>query len=196
MLEIVASPRATARESWTGAHDIPADVALRGLHGVTVWEHDVARTEHVLVDLLGFRVVGDAESTRRFSIGDSFIDVRTVGEFPDGEITVGTVHHVAWRVSDETVEAELRNRLVDAGLEPTPIIDRFYFRSVYFNEPGRVLFELATDGPGFAIDESPEHLGESLKLPPQYEQQRRFIEPMLPELIAPQSMRDHYRGLQ
>jgi glyoxalase family protein len=195
MLEIVASPRALSREPWSGA-DVPPEFGLRSLHGVTVWEHDVTRTERALVDLLGFHAVGDVESTRRFSAGESFIDVRTVGEFPDGEVTVGTVHHVAWRVSDDAVEQQTRERLVAAGLEPTPIIDRFYFRSVYFSEPGRVLFELATDGPGFAIDESPEHLGESLVLPPQWAAQRHLIEPRLPQVTAPHSLRDQYRALQ
>jgi catechol 2,3-dioxygenase-like lactoylglutathione lyase family enzyme len=194
MLEIVASPNALEREPWTGA-DVPAEFALRGLHGVTVWEFDGARTERALVDLLGFEIVGDLETTRRYRSDNSFIDVRTVAEFPDGEITVGTVHHVAWRVSDEAAELALRERLIAGGLEPTPLIDRLYFRSVYFSEPGRVLFELATDGPGFAIDEPADHLGESLKLPPQYEKQRRLIEPMLPDVVPPFSMSAHYRRI-
>ena len=198
MLEIVASPGTIEREPWTGA-EIPADVALRGLYGVTVWEHDAARTETALIDLLGFRAVGELESTRRYSASDgepgTLIDVRTVGEFPDGEITVGTVHHVAWRVSDDRDEQEMRDRLVAAGLQPTPVIDRFYFHSVYFSEPGRVLFELATDGPGFTIDEPADRLGERLMLPPQYEAQRGRIEPLLPELFAPGSMSAHYRRL-
>lgn len=194
MLEIVASPHALEREPWTGT-DIPADAALRGLHGVTVWEHDGARTERALVDLLGFRVIGDLESTRRFASADSFIDVRTVAEFPDGEITVGTVHHVAWRVRDDREEEALRARLIEAELQPTPIIDRFYFHSVYFSEPGRVLFELATDSPGFTVDEAAAQLGETLKLPPQYEKQRALIEPLLAEIAAPRSMAAHYRAM-
>jgi catechol 2,3-dioxygenase-like lactoylglutathione lyase family enzyme len=199
MLEIVASARAIEREPWAGAAEIPADVALRGLHGVTVWEHDFARTETALVDLLGFRSIGALESTRRYSAADgapgTLIDVRAVSEFPDGEITVGTVHHVAWRVSDDREEQETRARIVASGLEPTPVIDRFYFHSVYFSEPGRVLFELATDGPGFTIDEPADRLGERLMLPPQYEAQRSRIEPLLPELFAPRSMSAHYRSL-
>lgn len=199
MLEIVASPRAIDREPWTGATEIPADVALRGLHAVTVWEHGFPRTETALVDLLGFHTVGELESTRRYSASDgapgTLIDVRAVSEFPDGEIAVGTVHHVAWRVSDDAVEQAIRARIASAGLEPTNVIDRFYFHSVYFSEPGRVLFELATDGPGFTIDEPADHLGERLMLPPQHEAQRSRIEPLLPEIHGPRSMSAHYRSL-
>jgi len=125
----------------------------------------------------------------------TLIDVRAVSEFPDGEITVGTVHHVAWRVSDDREEQETRARLVAGGLQPTPVIDRFYFQSVYFSEPGRVLFELATDGPGFTIDEPADRLGERLMLPPQYEAQRGRMEPLLRAVHAPRSMTAHYRSL-
>ena len=97
----------------------------------------------------------------------------------------GCVHHVAWRVQDTSEEMALASALAGAGLQPTPQIDRFWFKSVYFREPGGTLFELATDGPGFARDEDPDHLGESLILPPWLEQHRRAIEAGLPPLALP-----------
>ena len=98
---------------------------------------------------------------------------------------VGTVHHLAWRVDDEAHQADVRGRVEAAGSAPTPVIDRFWFKSVYFKEPGGVLFELATDGPGFAVDESPDHLGETLVLPPWLERSRAAIERALPALTLP-----------
>jgi glyoxalase family protein len=95
---------------------------------------------------------------------------------------VGSIHHLAWRVDDEAHELEVSRRVEQVGMRPTPVIDRFWFKSVYFKEPGGVLFELATDGPGFAVDEDPAHLGESLVLPPWLEPQRAAIESALPRI--------------
>jgi glyoxalase family protein len=106
------------------------------------------------------------------------------------------VHHVGFRVADEQEQVALRDRLLAAGLEPTPVIDRQYFRSVYFREPGGVLFELATDGPGFALDEPLERLGERLMLPPQYEAYRAGITAVLPELHVPADAWAHYRDAE
>ena len=103
-----------------------------------------------------------------------------------GSWGVGTMHHVAWRVHDEEVELRVRERVAKANRRPTEVIDRFWFKSVYFLEPGGVLFELATDGPGFAVDEDPERLGESLVLPPWLEPQRSAIEAALSPLRAAQ----------
>jgi glyoxalase family protein len=98
---------------------------------------------------------------------------------------VGSVHHLAWRVEDEAHQLDVRQQVDDAGRRPTPVIDRFWFQSVYFLEPGGVLFELATDGPGFSVDEDPAHLGESLVLPPWLEPQRAAIQSGLPPLRSP-----------
>jgi glyoxalase family protein len=95
---------------------------------------------------------------------------------------VGSIHHLAWRVDDDAHEREVRERVERVGMRPTPVIDRFWFKSVYFKEPGGVLFELATDGPGFAVDEDPAHLGETLVLPPWLEPQRAAIERALPRI--------------
>ena len=105
------------------------------------------------------------------------LDVREVPDGRRGRWGVGAIHHLAWRVDDSAHELEMRARIDQAGRNPTPVIDRFWFKSVYFLEPGGVLFELATDGPGFSVDEDPQHLGESLVLPPWLESQRQQSRP-------------------
>ncbi len=128
-------------------------------------------------------------TTRRFAVGDggpgTIVDVRSVGGFVRGAGGAGTVHHVAWRVADDAGQLAVREQVVKAGMSPTPVIDRQYFHSVYFREPGGVLFEVATDPPGFAIDEPVERLGERLMLPPQYEAHRPEIEAILPSIHLP-----------
>jgi predicted esterase/catechol 2,3-dioxygenase-like lactoylglutathione lyase family enzyme len=186
LLEIVGHPAAESRPAWADASGIPRDHAIHGFHSVTLWLGDAARSERVLVDTLGFRAVSENESTRRFAAGDggpgTFVDVRTVGDFVHGAGGAGTVHHVAFRVPNDERQLSVRGDVAGAGLHPTPVIDRNYFHSVYFREPGGVLFELATDPPGFAIDEPVEHLGEGLKLPAQYEAHRAEIEAILPPI--------------
>ncbi|MEO8451569.1 MAG: ring-cleaving dioxygenase [Gemmatimonadota bacterium] len=194
LLELVAHPGAEGRSAWGDAPGISRPDALHGLHAVTLWVEDGAATERALVDTLGFRAVREDGSTRRFAAGDggpgALVDVRTTGGFIPAIGGVGTVHHVAWRVADAAVELAVRDRVVDAGLDPTPVIDRHYFHSVYFNEPGGVLFELATNPPGFAIDEPVEHLGERLMLPAQYEARRAELEAVLPEIHVRVPMTD------
>ncbi len=114
-----------------------------------------------------------------------YVDVREVPGAGRGAWGTGSIHHLAWRVDDEAHQAEVRARVETSGAHPTPVIDRFWFKSVYFKEPGGVLFELATDGPGFAVDEDPAHLGETLVLPPWLEQGRAAIEATLPRLSMP-----------
>ena len=113
------------------------------------------------------------------------VQIRATGGFVPGVTGAGTVHHVAWRVPDDAAQLALRSKIEDAGLDPTPVIDRQYFRSVYFREPGGVLYELATNSPGFAIDEPLERLGERLMLPAQYEPHRTRIEAALPPVYLP-----------
>ena len=189
MLELVAHESAESRSVWEGAPGIRAQHAVHGFFGVTLWVADGSRTERVLTETLGFRPLREEEGLRRFVAGDgcagSIVDVRSVGGFATGQPGAGTVHHVAFRAADDETQLALRSRVVEAGYQPTPVIDRNYFHSVYFREPGGVLFELATDPPGFAIDEPPEHLGEQLKLPPQYEPHRSEIEAVLPRIHLP-----------
>lgn len=186
LLELVAHEGAEARNGRGGAPGISREQAIHGFHAVTLWLDNATRSEHLLTDLLGFRGVAEEGSTRRYVTGDggpgTIVDVRSIGDFGRGAGGAGTVHHVAFRVADDASQLQVRAVVSNEGLHPTPVIDRNYFHSVYFREPGGVLFELATDPPGFAIDESVEHLGESLKLPPQYESHRAEIEAVLPPI--------------
>jgi glyoxalase family protein len=186
MLELVAHPAADSRPAWADAPGISRDHAIHGFHSVTLWLSESAASEKILIDTLGFREVREDGSTRRYEAGDggvgALLDIRTVGDFGRGVGGAGTVHHVAFRVPDDDAELDVRKQVTKAGLHPTPVIDRNYFHSVYFREPGGVLFELATNPPGFTVDEAVEHLGESLKLPPQYESHRAEIEAVLPPI--------------
>lgn len=189
MLELVAHPGAEARSAWGGAPGIPREHAIRGFHGVTIWVETADATERVLVDTLGFRPVREDGATRRLIAGNggpgTIVDLRSIGGFGNGVGGAGTVHHVAFAVEDVAAELALRERIIEAGLHPTPVIDRSYFNSVYFREPGGVLYELATIPPGFTIDEPVDRLGEGLMLPPQFEPHRAEIEAVLPPIHLP-----------
>ena len=172
-------------EAWPRS-PVPAERQVRGLHAVRVWEHSLAQTASFLTDVLEFSSYGEENGWHRFGVGGGgsgkHIEIREMPDQPRGAWGVGTMHHVAWRVADETVELKVRERIAKAHRRPTEVIDRFWFKSVYFLEPGGVLFELATEGPGFTADEEPEHLGEQLVLPPWLEPQRQAIESALPAL--------------
>ena len=163
----------------------PEEHAIRGFYAVTLCEQGFETTAEVLSSM-GFRAVAEHSNRFRFDVGEggagARVDVLCQAEGRYGRVSAGTVHHVAWRVADVESQRVWRNRLVEKHLNLTPVIDRCYFHSVYFREPGGVLFELATDPPGFAIDESRETLGESLKLPPWLEPHRKQIEHTLPPI--------------
>jgi glyoxalase family protein len=171
------------------ASPIPAERQIRGLHGARLRERSIAPTSTFLTGTLGFREVGIEGSWRRFAAAGggsgAFVDIAEEPSGARGSWGVGSIHHIAWRVDDDAHQGALRGRIEAAGRRPTPVIDRFWFRSVYFTEPGGVLFELATDGPGFAVDEDPAHLGEALILPPWLEPRRSEIEAALPPLTVP-----------
>lgn len=173
---------------WTGSA-VPVEWQIRGIHGVRLWERDLAATGEFLRDTLGFTEVGtEGEWTRFASAGGGsgeFVELRELPDAQRGAWGTGSVHHVAWRVDDTAAELRMRERIAAAGRRPTEIIDRFWFESVYFMEPGGVLFELATDGPGFAVDEDPGALGETLVLPPWLEPMREQIEARLPDIAVP-----------
>ena len=186
-LELVAAAD-DAREGWAEG-PVPPEHSVRGFHHVTLTSSDPAGTAGLMTDSLGFRQTGEAEGRTRFEAGEggpgNTVDVANGSGFPRGTMGVGTVHHVAFRVPDEEAQLELRERVAVLGYNVTPVLDRNYFRSIYFREPGGVLFEIATDPPGFAADEDREHLGESLKLPPWLEPRREELEGMLPSLRVP-----------
>jgi glyoxalase family protein len=166
---------------------------IRGLHSVRLWERDLALTGSFLTGVLGF-----AEGTKEgewsaFTLNGGgsgkYLEIRQIPDAARGAWGTGGVHHVAWRVADESTELAVRERVERARRRPTEVIDRFWFKSVYFLEPGGVLFELATDGPGFAVDEDIATLGEKLVLPPWLEPNRGEIEGALPPLRAPETSR-------
>lgn len=165
---------------------VPADLQIVGLHAVRIWERDLALTASFLTGVLEFENYGESDGWHRFGVAGGgsgkHLEIRELPQGTRGAWGVGTMHHVAWRVADEEVELRVRERIANAHRRPTEVIDRFWFKSVYFLEPGGVLFEIATDGPGFATDEDPAHLGEQLVLPPWLEPQRREIESVLPKL--------------
>jgi glyoxalase family protein len=162
--------------------EIPAELALQGFDGVRAYTRDPAASRAFLVDGLDFQPTDDSSFERRGEDRGSFY---VYDRAPQGGIGgAGTVHHVAWASPPEEHEA-WRDRVLAAGGSPTPVIDRFYFRSIYFREPSGVLFELATIGPGFTTDEPLEHLGERLSLPPAFEHLRAQVEPILTPLPDP-----------
>jgi glyoxalase family protein len=192
-LELVTDPRAAALPGWSagGPGAVPADHAVRGVYGVTLWVAEASATREVLAGPLGLReAAADGDVVRYTPADDAVVlgravDVRAVGTALRGRMGAGTAHHVAFRAGDDAGELALRAAVQHAGLSATPQIDRQYFRSVYFREPGGVLFELATDAPGFATDEAPGALGAALRLPPRYETRRAEIERVLPALVVP-----------
>jgi glyoxalase family protein len=171
---------------WDGG-PVPGERQIRGLYGAQVWEREAAPTEAFLTGALGFERIGVENGWTRYGFKDAagIIDIKETPDQRRGAWGVGAVHHLAWRVDDDAQELAVRAQVEQAGGHATPVIDRFWFKSVYFKEPGGVLFELATDGPGFAIDEKKEALGETLVLPPFLESQRAQIEKVLPPLTLP-----------
>jgi glyoxalase family protein len=168
---------------------VPVAAQVMGLHGARLQERDLAVTAAFLIDVLGFTAIDVDGGWRRFGVhgGGSgrHVDVLETPDAPRGAWGTGAVHHIAWRVADEAAELVVRGRVSAAHRRPTPVIDRFWFKSVYFMEPGGALFELATDGPGFTADEDIATLGEQLILPPWLEERRPDIERVLPPLHAP-----------
>jgi glyoxalase family protein len=171
---------------------VPEAHQVRGLHATRLLERDASATAGFLVNTFGFVEVGEENGWRRFALGTGgsgrVLDVKEAPEGQRGTWGTGSVHHVAWRVPDDDTQLAVQHRLLNARRHPTEVIDRFWFKSVYFREPGGVLFEVATDGPGFAVDERPDELGQRLVLPPWLEPQRAAIEATLPPLRDPEEV--------
>jgi glyoxalase family protein len=187
-LELVGASATHLGRPWPGA-SIPADRAIRGFHSVALLEHEPAATDQMLTEIMGCRFIQAAGHRRRYAFDAAgpaaYVDILTEPDAASGRVAVGTVHHVAWRIASDEGQRMWRQRLVDAGVTVTPVRDRRYFHSIYYHEPGGVLFEIATDPPGFAIDEPPEALGATLKLPPWLEPRREALETKLPPLRVP-----------
>jgi glyoxalase family protein len=154
----------------------------QGFDGVTLTEWNPEVTAEVLTGTLGFRPSGQQGDRFRFEAGASRVDVVASPASVRGHISAGTVHHVAWRAADDADQLAWREAVAESGLYVTPVLDRQYFHSIYFREPGGVLFEIATDPPGFTRDEPVESLGGALKLPPWLEPERKRIEQALPPI--------------
>jgi catechol 2,3-dioxygenase-like lactoylglutathione lyase family enzyme len=188
MLELIATPAVAAVDGWREG-PVPAEHAIRGVHGVTIWEDGDAGSSELLSGTMGFQQHGAQENRIRFASGDeglgTVVELRSAPGFWRGTDGVGTVHHVAFRAAGDAEQLARRQEVLDLGMGVTEVRDRTYFRSIYFREPGGVLFEIATDGPGFTVDESPGELGTSLKLPARYESLRSRLELALPPLRLP-----------
>jgi glyoxalase family protein len=182
-LTFLVSKDGDYRKGWA-TDEVTANVATKGFHSVTLTLTRKAETEKVL-ELLGYKLIANEGNRFRYKTDAietaSIIDILETNE-PRGVNAAGTVHHIAFRVKDEITQMDFREKIVKAGYQITPKIDRNYFFSIYFREPGGVLFEIATDNPGFAVDEPVSELGTNLKLPPQYEAHRHKIEEVLPVL--------------
>ena len=178
IIELVANDK-DDRTPWT-LDDIGERNAIRGIHSVTLLIRSPANTLHLLKDILGFEVVGETETRTRLAVnGDAPGKTLEIVNAPDAEPAVnglGTVHHVAMAIADPDEQLPARQELIRLGYDVTAVIDRQYFRSIYFREPGGVLLEIATIPPGFTVDEALPCLGEDLKLPPWEEPHRGSIE--------------------
>jgi glyoxalase family protein len=183
-IELVAT-KSDRRVPWTG-NGVPLTAGVRGLHSVTLQSRAPGLTRRLMTGLLGFRLVDETKDRIRMGIGGDdagkLVDILDSPRAPPARNGLGTVHHVAFAVPDEDEQLRLREELIRQGLAVTEVLDRCYFRSVYFREPGGILFELATTKPGFAVDEDLDSLGSSLKLPPWEEQNREEIEAQLPRV--------------
>ncbi|GAB3574430.1 ring-cleaving dioxygenase [Spirosoma luteolum] len=184
-LALIESSQPDSRPGWV-TESINADEATRGFHSVTLTLQQIDRTARVLTDIFGYTQQGQEGNRHRF-VTDAvpeaaIVDLIEVPTGSAGRNAAGTNHHVAFRVANETVQQAFREKILSSGLQITPKIDRDYFFSLYFREPGGVLFELATDNPGFTVDEPLDELGSQLRLPKQYESSRAKIEAVLPTL--------------
>jgi glyoxalase family protein len=183
-IELVATDR-DARVPWIG-NGVPAQAGVRGLHSVTLQSLAPEATGKLLSDLLGFRKANETEGRFRMGVGGAeagkLVDILdSPGGIP-ARNGLGTVHHVAFAISSEEEQLKLRAELLKQGLSVTEVLDRSYFRSIYFREPGGILFEVATVLPGFTVDEDLASLGSSLKLPVWEERNRAIIESALPSV--------------
>jgi glyoxalase family protein len=214
MLELISPPSNDFRKQhqqhqpdniWK-ENPVTKEHAIRGFHSATLSEEGYERTASLLADTMGFKLEAKDSNEGRFRFGivknnsnqeegggeaaggsmGSIVDLVCQPDISRGYIGIGTVHHIAWRAASDKHQIDLRQRIVDeAHLNPTPVLDRIYFHSVYFREPGGILFEIATDPPGFAIDERPEDLGKQLKLPEWLEPVREKIKEVLPPVNLP-----------
>ncbi|HVX30481.1 MAG TPA: VOC family protein [Nitrolancea sp.] len=185
-IELIAQADPPMVSHWEDS-GIPEEHGIRGVHSATLWVTDPDTSNTLLANTLGLQKIGAEAGRERYTTADTsvpghLLDVQSAAGFWPGEIAVGTVHHLAWRTGNDETQAHWRTRIDEVGLSVTPSLDRNYFHSIYFREPGGVLFEIATDSPGFQIDEPPDALGSRLMLPSWLESKRDEIEAHLPPI--------------
>lgn len=189
-LEIVAAPGPAANH-WNKS-PVPPEHSIRGFHSATLSEEGYERTAKLLTTTMGFKLIDHSGSRFRYEIGESgignLIDVLCLPDIQPGVVSAGTVHHIAYRTPDDSQQQAWRRDIADLGYNITPVIDRQYFRSIYYREPGGILFEIATDPPGFSLDEPEEELGTRLMLPVWLEPLRGRLEKALPPVSVPQAV--------
>jgi glyoxalase family protein len=193
IIELIAS-----RQAASGLHflesPVPEEHAIRGLHGVTAALDQTESSARLLTGLFGYRLTMESGNRARYSAppSDSFgreIDLVTTPGVPRGRSGAGTVHHIAFRVATANEQLKWQEKIADLGYGVSPVMDRTYFQSIYFREPGGILFEIATDVPGFTTDESEAELGSHLRLPAWMERSRARIEAMLPSITLPNGIK-------
>jgi glyoxalase family protein len=187
-LELVETLDVDTMHVWEGA-GVPARFAIHGFQGATLAETGCERTAALLTDTMGFRLLGQEKNRFRYEPVHSHagspgrtLDLVCAPAAPEGRIAVGSIHHIAFRTPDDAQQGEWLTEIARLGYNISPIMDRVYFHSIYYREPGGILFEIATDSPGFAVDEPVEQLGEALQLPPWLEPLRPRIEIALPAI--------------
>jgi catechol 2,3-dioxygenase-like lactoylglutathione lyase family enzyme len=181
-----ANARRSATELWTTS-PVPIEHSLRGFHSVSVALEGYERTAQLLTESFGYRLVNESGNRFRFAAPSEsgpgrIVDLLCMPDSRPGQVAAGSVHHIAFRTKDDEEQSQWRQHLVELGYNVTPVIDRIYFHSIYFREPGGVLFEIATEPPGFMLDETIEELGSKLRLPPWLESARSKIETILPAI--------------
>ncbi len=187
-LEIIGSPH-PAGQPWTKS-SIPPEHAIRGFHSVTLSEEGYENTAKLLTDVMGFKPAGSETNRFRYQIGDgtalaSTVDILCVPDARQGAMGAGVVHHVAFRTPEDAQQVAWQKKIADLYFNISPVMDRTYFHSIYYREPGGVLFEIATENPGFAVDEPADKLGTKLMLPHQLEPYRAEIERTVPPVRLP-----------
>jgi glyoxalase family protein len=189
LLELIASDSSGMTESWIDSI-VPKEHALREFHSVSAALEGYERTAKLLTESFGYRLVEESGNRFRFAAPiesgpGRIVDLLCMPDSRPGAIAAGSVHHIAFRAKDDAEQLQWRGHLVELGYNVTPVIDRTYFHSIYFREPGGILFEIATEPPGFTLDEKLDELGMHLRLPPWMESARSQIEQVLPPITIP-----------
>ena len=189
VIELIASISSAGFEPWADS-TVPVEHSLRGFHGVSIALEGYEQTAKLLTETFGYRLVEQLNNRFRLvapseAAAGRIVDLLCRPDGSPGRVAAGSVHHIAFRARDYADQLVWRERLVDLGHNVTPVIDRTYFHSIYFREPGGVLFEIATDPPGFTLDESLDELGNHLRLPPWLEPTRSQVEEVLPAIKVP-----------